>query len=238
MENDICYIAEKYCKEFPHVNFFGITMLEPATVITDLIISAVCIYAYFKLRDEKYMHNVYRFFKLFFVLMAIATAVGGILGHGFYYLYDMNSKIPGWYFSMIAIAMFERAAILHARPLLREKIGNFFALVNIIELLTFMTLTIIFVKFIFVEVHAVYGLFVVVFSFELFVYLKTKDKGSFYIFLGTLMAALAALTHGMRLGINEWFNHNDVSHVGMAIGVYFYYLGAKNLTIYEGRNKK
>lgn len=166
-------------------------------------------------------------------MMGIATAIGGILGHGFFYLYDMNSKIPGWYVSMVSVAMFERAAIMHARPLLRPKVGSFFALVNIIELLTFMTLTILFVKFIFVEIHAVYGLFIVVFSFELFVYFKTKDKGSLYIFLGTALAALSALTHGMRIGINEWFNHNDVSHLGMASGIYCYYLGAKYLKLYD-----
>lgn len=231
MEN--CTIDPQYCNEFPFIKIFGITLLEPATVITDLIITAVCFYGLYKLRGPQYIHPVYRFYKLFLLLMGIATAIGGILGHGFFYLYDMNSKIPGWYVSMVSVAMFERAAIMHARPLLRPKVGSFFALVNIIELLSFMTLTIIFVKFIFVEIHAVYGLFIVVFSFELFVYFKTKDKGSLYIFLGTALAALSALTHGLRIGINEWFNHNDVSHLGMAAGIYCYYLGAKYLKLYD-----
>ncbi len=228
-----CTIDPQYCDQFPYVNWFGITILEPATVITDLIITAVCFYGVYKLRGPKYIHPVHRFFKLFLVFMGIATAIGGILGHGLFYLYDMNSKIPGWYVSMVSVAMFERAAIMHAKPILRPKVGSFFALVNIIELLTFMTITIIVVKFIFVEIHAVYGLFIVVFSFELFTYFKKKDKGSLYIFLGTGMAALAALSHGMRIGINEWFNHNDISHLGMATGIYFYYLGAKNWTLYD-----
>jgi hypothetical protein len=228
-----CTIDPYYCNEFPYVKLFGITLLEPATVITDLIITAVCFYGLYKLRGPLYIHPVYRYFKMFLLMMGIATAIGGILGHGLFYLYGMNSKIPGWYVSMIAIAMFERASIMHARPLLRPSVGNFFALVNIIELITFMTITIIVVKFVFVEIHAVYGLFIVVFSFQLFVYFKKKDKGSLYIFAGTGMAALAALSHGMRIGINEWFNHNDVSHLGMATGMYFYYLGAKNWTLYD-----
>ena len=228
-----CTIDPYYCNEFPFIKIFGITLLEPATVITDLIITAVCFYGVYKLRGPLFSSPAHRFFKLFLVFMGIATAIGGILGHGFFYLYDMNSKIPGWYVSMVAIAMFERAAIMHSKPILRPKVGSFFALVNIIELLTFMTITIIVVKFIFVEIHAIYGLFIIVFSFELFTYFKKKDKGSLYIFLGTGMAALAAISHGLRIGINEWFNHNDVSHLGMAAGMYFYYLGAKNWKLYE-----
>lgn len=228
-----CIIAPQYCAEFPYIKIFGITLLEPATVITDLIISAVCIYGIFQLRGANYIHPVYRFFKLFLLLMAIATAVGGILGHGLFYLYDMQSKIPGWYFSMVSVAMFERAAIMHAKPLLPKKVGNFFAILNIVELLTFMTITVIVVKFVFVEIHAVYGLFIVVFSFELYVYFKTKDKGSMYIFIGTLMAALSALSHGLRISVNEWFNHNDIAHLGMAAAVWFYILGAKSLKLYD-----
>lgn len=230
---DDCTIDPSYCAEFPYVKIFGITLLEPATVITDLIITAVCFYAIYKLRGPQYFHPVYRFFKLFLLLMGIATAIGGILGHGFFYLYDMNSKIPGWYFSMVSVAMFERAAIMHAKPLLRPKVGSFFAIVNIVELLTFMTITVIVVKFIFVEIHALYGLFIIVFFFELFVYLKAKDKGSLYIFLGTGLAGAAAISHALRISINEWFNHNDISHLGMAAGIYCYYLGVKNLTLYD-----
>lgn len=228
-----CTIAQEYCDEFPFIKIFGITLLEPATVFTDLIISAVCIYGIYKLRGPQYIHPVYRFFKLFLLLMSVATAVGGILGHGLFYLYDMQSKVPGWYFSMVSVAMFERAAIMHAKPLLRPKVGSFFALINIIELITFMTITIIVMKFIFVEIHAFYGLFIVVFSFEIFVYVKTRDKGSFYIFIGTLLAASSAISHALRIAINEWFNHNDIAHLGMAAAVYCYILGAKNLKLYD-----
>ena len=62
---------------------------------------------------------------------------------------------------------------------------------------------------------------------------KAEEVGRPEIGDAVSLAALAALTHGMRLGINEWFNHNDIAHLGMAAAVYFYYLGAKNLTLYD-----
>lgn len=236
METSVCDIGAYYCEKFPHVKIFGITLLEPATVLTDLLITGVCFYALYKLHGSPYDKRIHRFFKTFLLTMGLATAVGGVLGHGFFYLWDEQSKIPGWYLSMISVAMFERMAILHAKPLIKPRIGNFFAYFNIIELLTFITITAIFVKFIFVELHAIYGLFIVVFSFEFYVYSKHKDKGSWYIFLGTGFAALAALTHAFHIAINEWFNHNDISHIFMAFGIYFYYLGAKNLKLYEREN--
>ncbi|MFZ5552116.1 MAG: DUF6962 family protein [Bacteroidota bacterium] len=216
----------------PHINVFGVIILEPFTVLTDLLIAAVCFWAYFKLKKEKYNDRVHRFFRMFLIGMGVATTIGGVLGHGFIYIWGKEAKIPGWYVSMFAIAMFERAAIMHSRPLMKKLVGDFFAILNIVELLTFMTLAYITVEFIYVEIHAVYGLFIVVFSFELYVYYKTREKACLYLFTGTLLAAIAALSHGMRIAVNEWFNHNDVSHVLMAGGMYYYYLYGKHLKIH------
>jgi len=219
--------------ELPHIIIAGIVVLEPFTVLTDLLISAVCFYAYIKLKKEKDNHKVYRFFRMFLFFMGLATAIGGLLGHGFIYIWGKEAKIPGWYVSMFSIAMFERAAIMHSRNLMKKAVGNFFAILNIVELCTFMTLALITVEFIFVEIHAIYGLFIVVFSFEIYVYYKTKDKACLYLFTGTILAGIAAMSHGMRISVNEWFNHNDVSHVLMAAGMYYYYLFGKKLKIHE-----
>jgi hypothetical protein len=233
-----CRAGTPYCQDFPWVNLFGVTWLEPTTILTNLLITAICFFGVVQLRKTHFSHSVYQFFNLFLILMGCATAVAGILGHGLYYLYNMNSKVPGWYLSMIAVAFFERAAIMHAKPLLPAKVGNFFAIFNIIELFSFMIITLATKKFLFVEIHAFYGLFIVVFALELFVYLKKKDKGSQFIFLGTLLAALSALLHALRIGINQWFNHNDISHVGMAVAVWFYSKGVKNFEIYDAVTKK
>jgi hypothetical protein len=219
--------------QLPQIEVFGITLLEPFTVLTDLIITAVAWYAFFKIRGGRFENPVHRLKRWFFFTMGLATAVGGILGHGLMYLYDMESKVPGWFISMISVALFERAAIFHARQYMGEKIGKIFSWINLIELCTFMFLAAYFLKFIFVEIHAIYGLFIVVFSFEMYVYQKTRDKGSYYIFIGTAWATGAALSHAMRISLHEWFNHNDVSHLGMAMAVYFYYKASLNFTVYS-----
>lgn len=227
---------EKLDFDYSHmtrIDVFGLMVLEPYTVLTDLIITTVCIYAWIKLKAKSKNNQVVQLMRYFFISMGLATAVGGILGHGLLYFTGLQGKIPGWFISMISVAFFERAAIAHSRPLMHNQLGKFFSILNYVELLCFMILSAITLKFIYVEIHAVYGLFGMVFFLEIFVYKKRRDRGSVFIFAGTFFAAASALSHALRIGINEWFNHNDVSHIGMAISVYFYYLGASTLKIYS-----
>jgi hypothetical protein len=215
------------------VEWMGITILEPVTVLTNLMITAVCIYAFVKIGRLEEKNHVRKLLRYFFLFMALATSIGGILGHGFLYLTGIFGKLPGWYASMLAVAFIERAAIVHSRPIMHSNLGKFFSILNYLEVSTFIILTFITVNFRFVEAHATYGLFVVVFCFELYTYIKKKDRGSWMIFIGTSLAAIASLTHLFKLSLHEWFNYNDVSHVFMACAIYYYYLGAVNLKMYE-----
>lgn len=220
------------------ISLFGITILEPVTVLTNLLITAVCLFAFFKLGKFEKKNSVTNLFRYFFLFMGLATATGGILGHGLLYLTGQVGKLPGWYISMLSIAFIERAAIQHSKPLMHNYWGNFFSILNYVEVAVFLILAFITLNFRFVEAHATYGLFVIVFCFELYTYYKKKDNGSKYMFVGTVLAAAAALTHTFKLSLHEWFNYNDVSHVIMATGIYFYYLGAINLQLYDQPNER
>ncbi|HEY9115904.1 MAG TPA: hypothetical protein VIN10_14490, partial [Bacteroidales bacterium] len=162
----------------PSIELFGIQINEPVTTATDLAITAVCWFAFYKLNKIPKQNNIHTYLKYYFLSMGLATAIGGLIGHGFFYLFSFEWKLPGWLTSMISIALVERAAILYARKLVPKKVGDVFAWLNIIELITFVTLTFTTLNFFFVEAHAAYGLLIVVFSFSLVVYLKTKSKGS------------------------------------------------------------
>lgn len=219
--------------DMTRVHWMGITILEPVTVLTNLLITAVCLFAFIRLRRLNAPNTIQKIMEYFFLLMGIATATGGILGHGFLYITGLYGKIPGWYISMFAIAFIERAAIIHSRPLMGSKLGNFFSLLNYVEVAVFMVLAFITLNFRFVEIHATYGLFIIVFCFELYTYSKVKDPGSRYIFVATLLAAIAAISNLLELSIHRWFTYNDLSHVFMAVAIYCYYKGAMNLKIYK-----
>ncbi len=213
----------------PSIDILGVTVQEPVTAATDLLVSAVCLFAYYKISSMERKESLFVYFRFFFLTMCIATAYGGIIGHAFLYAFGFAWKVPAWIISMASVALLERASIQHARPLMKPVIGKTFAIINIIELMIFVCISMYTLNFFFVEVHAAYGLIIVVLSFELFTYIHSKDKASLTFLLGVFFAFLSAVIHLNRISINEWFNYNDISHVFMAVSGWCFYKGVMRL---------
>ena len=211
------------------VDLFGFQIMEPVTAATDLLVSGVCLYAFLKIRKGTNNLPSVNLLKYYFLTLAAATAYGGIIGHALQHVLSFGWKVPGWLISMLSIALIERAAILHAKPILRPGIGKFFAILNIIELSVLVSVVLLTLNFFFVEVHAFYGLLIVVSSFELFIYIKIKDEGSKLLLVAVFISALAATVHLTQFSIHIWFNHLDLSHVLMAMAAYVFYLGATKI---------
>lgn len=242
----------------PSIELFGIMIQEPVTTFTDLIVSAVCFYAFYKLIAMQKQGKLFIYLKMYFLLMGIATTFGGVIGHAFLYKFPatyelpeaVNNfidsiaflvseeeayawKLPGWIISMLSIMFVERAAIEHVRPIVRPIVGKSFRVVNLVELFTFMLITFITLNFHYVEIHSGYGLMFVVLSLQLYAYVKTRDEGSKLFLIGVAWAAVAALFYMYEVGLNKWFNHNDISHTLMAVAAYFFYLGARKMVDFE-----
>ena len=210
----------------PSIEIYGIRVDEPVTMITDLFVTAVCIYAFVRLSRIPTKNKVHFYLKYYFLSMGIATAVGGIIGHGFFYLFSFAWKLPGWLTSMISVALLERAVILYARKLIHPFLGKLFAWLNVIELVTFVIITFVTLNFFFVEVHAAYGLLVVTTGFSLIVFVKTRNKGSRTFLIAVAFSSLSALVYMNEWAFSVWFNHSDISHILMATSAWFFYKGS------------
>ena len=161
--------------------------------------------------------------------MGLATFFGGMLGHAFIYAVNDYWKLLGWYISMASIALIERSAIEHANRLISPTLGKVFLVINLLELLTFMVITAISLHFRFVQIHVVYGLLFVVFSLQLFVYLKTKDQGSKIFLWAIAVLIVAGYVFNKPVVLHEWFNHRDLAHILMAIGILIFLKGTLRL---------
>jgi hypothetical protein len=210
----------------PTIHVLGLRIDEPVTMLTDLLVSAACFIAFSKLRNAGRPGKAQMFFRFYFLLLGCATLLGGVMGHGFLYAFSFAWKLPGWIVSMVSVACIERSAIEQAKPLVKPWVGKFFLALNIIELLTIMTITIYSLNFRWVELHSGYGLLAIVLPFHLYVYYRTRDKGSAIVIGAVLIACLAALVFMNKISIHTWFNYLDVSHVFMAIGVFVFMKGA------------
>lgn len=204
----------------------GIRIDEPVVTITDLLVSFLCFLFAYRIHRSGKKENTFFYFKIYFLTMGIATALGGIIGHAFLYAFNFYWKLPGWIMSMISIMFVERAAIEHTRIWLNKSIVNSFKVINIIEFLIFLTLTITTLNFFFVEFHSGYGLMFVVLSLEGYLFLKTRNEAGKYILTGIAFAAVAALIFMNELSPHSWFNHISASHVLMAVAATFFYQGA------------
>ncbi|MBV6645953.1 MAG: hypothetical protein KI790_10915 [Cyclobacteriaceae bacterium] len=219
----------------PGIDIFGITLMEPVTVVTNLMISGVCFYAFAKLNKQDDGNRVLFYMKYYFLTMGIASTWGGFIGHGFLYLLDESWKLVGWVISMISVALLERSAISHANRFINPKLGKAFLIINIIELLILMSFTISTMHFKYVEFHSAYGFIIVVTSFHLFTYVKTKDKGSLFMIYNTVVLLGAVATFNLPIILHTFFNHRDLAHILMVIASYLIYLGAINLHKHEAK---
>lgn len=212
----------------PDIYILGLRIAEPITTLTDVMISLASFYGYYRLRKSGRQDNSIRFLKLYFILMGIATALAGIIGHGFLYYFGMAWKVPGWFFSMVAIMFIERSSIEHAKTLIGKKTGKFFLMANLWELGIMMTITALTLNFLFVEIHSAYGVLGTVFAFHLFVYRKTKDIGSRYMLWGVAILTVATFIFNYPIIINKWFNHSDFAHTLMTITTILFMYGGLN----------
>ena len=219
----------------PDIYLWGLRIAEPVTSLTAIMIAVVCCYAWIRVRKITVKNDVLRLIQAFFLLMALATFFGGIIGHAFLYLLGFAWKVPGWVLSMVSIAALERAAILHARPLMPPFWGRFFSVLNVFELALFLYLALSTLNFHFVEIHAGYGLLIVIGLFEGFVYKKVKDAGSRYVLLALPLAVLAAAVHLARFSFSVWFTFFDIGHVLMCICALMIMRGAEKMTMYNSR---
>ena len=219
--------------EQPDIFIFGLRLQEPVTTVSDLLIAAVCFYAIYVLRRSLKSSKLKTYITYYFLLMGLSTLWGGLLGHGFQYIFGFNARLPGWYLSMISIMLMERASIEHSRKVISDKFIKILLIVNIVELILMATLTTTTLNFFWVQAHSVYGVLGVTFGFHLFTYVKTKNEGSKLMLWGILILAIAAFIYNYPIVIDKWFNHLDFAHVLMVIGSWIFLKASLLLDVFK-----
>ncbi|MBO6794091.1 MAG: hypothetical protein JJ895_09275 [Balneolaceae bacterium] len=217
----------------PSIELFDITIMEPVVTLTDFLITAVCLFAYLKLRKKNLAGKVHQYMRWYFLIMAIATFLGGLLGHAFQAQVGLAWKLPGWLISMLAVSSIERATIMYAFPLLKRRFARFLEIANVVELLVFAVITFSTLNFFYIQVHSAYGLGLIVLPIHFYIFMQTQNPGSKLICRATLFATLAAFFYTSEIGISVWFNHLDLAHTVMAISLYFFYKATLILPVYD-----
>ena len=218
--------------ELTSIEIFGVTVLEPSATATDLVVSAVCLYAFIKLKKVNRKDKAFKYFNYFFLTMSIATLFGGLFGHAFFNN-NFLLKLPGWITSMFSISLLERASIKHAKSWMPKKIAKIYEIANIVELFVVMTITFVSLDFFYVEIHSGFGMLAVILPVQGYVFLKTRNKGSGLFLTGVGIMIISAIIFMNKIAIHAWFDHLAISHTLMAIAAYVFYKATYNVKSYE-----
>ncbi len=211
------------------LDLFGITIMEPTVMLTNFIITAVCSFAFIHLKNASTHQKVIRYFRSFFIFMALATFLSGVFGHAFQYIVGPQWKLLGWFSGLVSIFLMSHASILHASSTINTKYITAFKLVNFLALIIFTALTVRTLDFNFVQFHSVFAFLLLVLPIHIVVFIQTRNVGSKLMIYTICFTSLSAFIFTFKISLGIWFNHLDIAHTILALSMYFFYRAALKL---------
>ncbi len=202
----------------------GISISEPVTSFTDLILASICFILCARVRKhchESIFNNAWR---LFFLFTGISTLIGA-LAHG------LQSELPQTTFNNLWLCMNISGSISVFFSLkatvnfikVKERIKNIFNLINGAMLITFLGFSLLNNDFEIFKIHIAIGLLMIFFT-HLFAYIK-NHFGSGFVTSGLMLSFITVFIHSAQISISSWFNYKDISHVIMMISLWMIYQG-------------
>lgn len=210
----------------PSIEVLSIRIDEPVTTMTDLIMSAICFYAYFRIRQLESTVRIKKYFKYYFLTLGIATLAGGLLGHAFLYTLPPAWKLVSWVFTLISVAILSHGLIELSKPLLKPGFSKIVSRINMLILSLALLYTLYTLAFSAVKYYSIFGMLIVVGSLSYVIYQKTEIRGVVKIMLGVGVGVLSALIFSFEWGLGPWLNHNDISHLILSFSALTLYKGA------------
>lgn len=200
----------------PDIYIGSLRIQEPVVAATSLMVTIVAIVCFYKTRQAR--HNIsISMYRWFVLLTGISTFFGGLLGHAFNYELGFSGKFPSWFISMAAVWLGGQAALIRAKHVLGKKWYQVLTVFNLVELIALLVITIIYQKFIFVEIHSAIGLVLLVFIPEAVLYKRFHSHISLGVMFGIVSLVGAVVFHILKISVTHWFTYFDFGHVFMAM---------------------
>jgi MFS family permease len=168
----------------------------------------------------------------YFLFLGIATFLGGVLGHGFYYLLSPRWRFPGWVFGMIAVVFAELAALSLIRHKLTHRLYKLLRLVIYAELFLILTLTFYTLDFWWVEAQSRFGLLLIFSGIHLILMLaQPTSKACMFALTGVGILLISFFIYAFKLNLFIWLPSTILAHLLMALSIWFSYKGTTYYTM-------
>ena len=211
---------------------------EPVTTLTDQLTALVCLFAYLQFtfyKGEK--SNSFSYYRYFFLFFFVGMTSAAWLGHGLQAYLSFGWKTIGWILSSIGFLLVELGTLKDAELLLSKKWKKSLKLFVSIQFITFVTLMIATQKFIFPQLNSTVSLVFFTLPLQLFIYIKTRTKAHLYIVFTILYAALPGFVYNNKISVHHWLNYHDISHLLMALYMFFFYLSTSKIAFKTNKEK-
>lgn len=210
----------------PSIEVLNIRIDEPITLITDLLLAAICFYAYFRIQRLDYTCRGKWYFKNYFLLLGLGAMTGGLFGHAFLYRLSDAWQLVSWILILGSVAFITHALLEVARPFVKKEIAWIISRFNVLLFALALFFTLWSMAFSPVKYYTLFGMVVVVGSLCYYIYKKTGSKGTLILMGAVLLGVISAVIFSYEWGLSPWFNHNDISHVILSFSAYYMYKGA------------
>lgn len=209
--------------EYTQIQWGNLIIQEPMTCFTDIAIFLTCIILFILLSFNKNNHQKSRAqqtFQLFFLVFGAGSLIGG-LAHGFYYKFGLSIYRLGW-FSVISGLFLLGLSVLHF-----SKPKRLFTIIYSLLYLGFAIGSLLSTKFLIVAIYIAFTLLLVVLPIAFshrnthIAFKHLLQSMPFYIAVGIIFA--------FKFSLSKWFNANDLAHIAVLGGLFFFYKAAKTL---------
>lgn len=213
--------------------FLGMNLLEPNALIGDLLLFTIAIIFYVQIRKEA--TNLFvTYWSRFFLIFAISFIIGGF-GHVFSNYTHAGGRIPSWYLGLITPFWIEQAMILlWPHPNTRK----LFKQISIIKTIFFLLGLTVYVLVNFDSISLTTGMIFPTYNAIIglgsslgilaVIYQQRVSQNFRYFWFGALSFFPSAIIQGIKFNLYPWFDRNDLSHLLLLIGLFFYYKGIKS----------
>ena len=195
----------------PSIEILSIRIDEPITTTTDLLLAAICFYAFFRIRKLKYMGKIKWYFKYYFLTLGLGAMFGGIFGHALQYRLSEEWKLVSWVLTLGSVALMAHALTEMAKPLVKPGISRIISRFNILIFAFALFYTLWTMAFSPVKYYTIYGMLVVVGSLSYFIYHKTGSRGMLVLMGAVVVGFLSAVIFSFEWGSSLIYSSNAFS---------------------------
>lgn len=201
-------------------SFWGLSLLEPMAMVTNLLVVSACIYGYVYVIGPKVT-----FFRQFFLFFAFASFFGG-LSHLFWNYWGFYGKITPWFFGVVATsfltyAMFDLFDF-------RNRTKRILAAAVVFKSILVLVLAYWNWNFLVVAIDTIASLLLACGLGSTILYFKGINEQAKHILIGVLFMLPAAVVFLLKVDVHLWLNREDLSHLFIAFGLlYFVRFGRK-----------